>query len=129
MALIFETIVQEDLNVGVSTGVTVSNPGGGTLSGKQICLASFGVGQASATATWAPGAIAAGDYATTTIAVTSAAVGDYVVASHDKILTSPLAISAHVSAAGVVTVVLYNLTGSSVTPASGTLKVLVLASR
>lgn len=127
MALVYETLVQEDLNVGVGS-VTVTAPGGGTQSGTQVGIHSLGVGQNAETATWAPGAIANGSQASTTIAVSGAAVGDFVLASHDKILTSALLLSAHVSAADTVTVVIANFSGGSITPASGTLKVLVLKS-
>lgn len=128
MSLLFERVCQEDLNVGTGT-TTVTSPTGGTLAGTQIGLHSLGVGQASATATVSPGQIAIGSYYSTTIVVPGATVGDFVVASHDKILDSALVISAHVSAADTVRVVFYNPTASPITPASGTIKVLVLASR
>lgn len=123
----YERLVQEDLNVGV--GLTSKrNPGGGTLAATQVGLHTFAVGQAAVTATWAPGTIANGAQATTTVTVPGAAIGDFVLASHDSILTNALILSAHVSAANTVTVVLANLSGAAPTVASGTLKVLVLKS-
>ena len=123
----YERLVQEDLNVGTST-TSKRNPGGGTLAATQIGIHTLGVGQVASTSTWSPGAIANGAQVSTTITVSGAAVGDFVLASHDKILTSALIISAHVSAANTVTVVIANLSGGSITPASGTLKALVLKS-
>lgn len=123
----YERLVQEDLNVGTGT-TSKRNPGGGTLAATQVGLHTFAVGQAAATATWAPGTVANGAQVSTTITVAGAAVGDFVLASHDKVLTNALIISAHVSAANTVTVVLANLSGAAITPVSGTLKVIVLKS-
>ena len=128
MALVYEKAIEQDLNIGTSTA-SVTSPGGGSLSGYQIGIHSFAVGQISATATWAPGAITAGSYATTTITVTGAAAGDFVLAEHASLLTDPLLITGHVNAVNAVRVVIFNPTTASVTPASGTLRVLVFASR
>lgn len=128
MALVYEKAIEQDLNIGVGTA-SVTSPGGGSLSGYQIGIHSLAVGQISATATWAPGAITAGSYSSTTITVTGAAVGDFALAEHDKMLTNALMISAHVSAVNTVTVLIFNPTTASITPASGTLRALVFASR
>ena len=124
----YQKLVQEDLNVGTGL-VWVTGPAAGDLLSTQTGLHSVARNQKSATSTWAPGAIAAGSYATTTIAVTSAVKADLVTASHDKVLTSALRLTGHVSAAGTVTVVLHNPTASAVTVASGTLSVLVFPAR
>jgi hypothetical protein len=123
----YERLVQEDLNVGTSI-TSKRNPGGGTLAATQVGLHTFGVGQAATTATWAPGVVANGSQVSTTVTVPGAAVGDFVLVSHDKILTSALILSAHVSASDTVTVVIANLSGAVPTVASGALKVLVLKS-
>lgn len=127
MALKYEQVAQEDLNVGTSR-VYIGAPAGGKARATQLGIHTPAVGQRAWTKTWSPGAIAASGSATTTITVTDAAVGALVMASHDKILTSALTISAHVSAADTVKVVIANPTTASITPASGTLRVVVFDS-
>lgn len=124
MARRFEPLVQEDLNVGTSN-VWIHAPGGGELYSTQVGLHSFARGQKAYTTTWAPGTIGAVNSESTTIAVPDAAVGDFVMVSHDKILTSDLQISGNISAAGTAQVVIYNPTTSAIAVASGTLSVLV----
>lgn len=119
-----EEVVQEDLNIGTSA-VWVTAPSGGELRSTQIGLHSFARGQQEYTATWAPGAITAGSKASTTVTVPDAAVADFVLASHDKVLTSDLIIAGHVSAANTAKVVIHNPTSAAVTVASGTVAVLV----
>jgi len=75
-------------------------------------------------ATWDPANIAAGASTTTTVAVTGAAVGDYVRASFSLTLAG-LVLSGYVSGANTVTVVLNNPTAGAVDLASGTVKVVV----
>ena len=123
----YERLVQEDLNVGTST-TTRRNPGGGTLTGTQVGIHSLAVGQVAASKTWSPGAIAADEAAVTTVTVTGAAVGDFVLVSHDMLSTNQLILTGTVSSAGIVNVVLHNAGSTSVTPASGTLRALVLKS-
>lgn len=120
-----ERIVQDDLNVGTGT-LWLKAPGGGEILSTQMGLHSVARGQKAYTSTWAPGAIAAGSKASTTITAPDAEIGDFVMVSHDKILTSDLRISGHINAAGVVRVVIQNPTASSVTVASGTVSILVL---
>ena len=120
-----ERIVQADLNVGTGT-LWLKAPGGGEILSTQMGLHSVARGQKAYTSTWAPGAIAAGSKASTTITAPDAEIGDFVMVSHDKILTSDLRISGHINAAGVVRVVIQNPTASSVTVASGTVSILVL---
>ena len=122
----YERLVQEDINVGVSTTFK-RNPGGGTLAATQVGVHSFGINQEATTATWNPGEIAVGASTTTTVTVSGAVLGDFVLASFSLTLGG-LTMSAYVSATSTVTVVLANLTGAVVDLASGTLKVLVLQS-
>lgn len=129
MSLLYEKVVQEDLNVGTSADVSVTNPGGGTLTGTQIGIHSVAVGQVAFTETWNPASIAAGSYEAQDVTVPGAAVGDYVLATHSAILTDDLMISGHVSAADTVTAILFNPTSSPVNIGSGTLGVLVFKSR
>lgn len=128
MAYKYEQLVQEDLNVGVEA-TWVTAPGSGELRSIQIGLHSVARGQKKWTCTWAPGAITTTSKASTTIAVTDAAVEDFVMASHDKILTNDLQIAGHVSEAGTVTVVIHNPTSATITVASGTLSVLVFPAK
>lgn len=124
----YQRLVQEDLNVGTGTA-WVSLPGGGDLLSIQAGLHTVARNQVSATATWAPGAIAAGSKVSTTVTVPDVAVGDFVMVSYNKILTNDLRLGGHVRAAGTVEVVLHNPTAASVTVASGTVSVLVFTAR
>lgn len=128
MSLLWEKVVQEDLNVGTST-VKVTNPGGGLLVSTQIGVHSVAVGQVAWTQTWAPGTILTLSYAETDVTVPGAAVGDFVLASLTTMLTNDLMLSGHVSAADTVHVILFNPTSGSLAPSSGTLAVLVAKSR
>jgi hypothetical protein len=74
-------------------------------------------------AAWTPGVIAAGSNASTTVTVAEAAVGDFVMASHDKMLTNALRISGHVSASDTVKVIIHNPTAAAITVAAGTVRV------
>lgn len=80
----------------------------------------------SATKTWSPGAIGSGAAATTTITVTGAVVGDRAVAHLTTVTAVGWIISAYGTAADTVSVTLLNVTGGSLTPASGTLAVQVI---
>jgi hypothetical protein len=68
---------------------------------------------------------ASGGTTSTTVTVTGAALGQPAKAGLTSITTQAIMISAHVSAANTVTVVLYNPTGSSVDIGSGTLTAMV----
>jgi len=129
MSLVYEKVVQEDLNVGTSTGIDVTNPAGGTLSGTQIGIHSVAVGQVSYTETWDPGSITTLSYETEDVVVPGAAVGDFVMVSLSTMLTNAMMITGHVSAADTVTVVLFNPTTGSINVGSGTLAVLVFKAR
>lgn len=78
----------------------------------------------SATATWDPASVAAAAQATTTVTVTGAALGDPAGAGFNKDLQA-MQLSAYVSAADTVTVVLQNGTAGALDLASGTLRVTV----
>lgn len=72
-------------------------------------------------ATYDPPSIAASGTTTTTVTVTDAALGDYAVPSFSLTL-SGLVMTAYVSAADTVTVVLFNPTAGAIDIASGTLR-------
>lgn len=131
MAVIIETLMGEDLDLGILP-TTKTHPSGGTLPGTQISLSTFALGgaagQASA-ALWTPGTVVAGGQVTTTIAVSGAALGDMVLLSLTSLGTVPLLLTGHVSDDNAVTVVLANLTGASQTIAQGTLAALVFRVR
>lgn len=129
MSLLYEKVVQEDLNVGTSAAVTVTNPGGGSLTGTQIGLHSFAVGQIAFSETWNPDSIAAGSYEAEDVTVPGAAVGDYVMVSLNSMVTNDMMIGGHVSAADTVKVILFNPTAGAIDLNSGTLSVLVFKSR
>ena len=128
MSLLYEKIVQEDLNVGTGS-VTVTNPGGGSLTGTQVGIHSVAVGQTAWTATWKPASIAAGSYEATDVIVPGAAVDDFVLVKLGTIVTNAMMISGHVAAADTVKVILFNPTAGALNLASGTLGVLVFKSR
>ena len=110
MAIPYELIVKEDLDLGVGT-VSRTMPAGGTATGHQVNLSTLAL---VATATWSPGAILDGDSATTTVTVAGVALGDIALASFSAGLAAGLTISAHVSAANTVTVKCTNVTTSAV---------------
>lgn len=83
------------------------------------------VRQFSGSTTYDPPSLADGASTSTTLTVTGAAVGDFALAAHDKILTNAVMVSAHVSAADTVTVILLNRTGGVLDLASGTLSAFV----
>lgn len=126
MALKYEKVVQEDLNVGTGS-VNVTAPGGGSLASTQIGVHSLGVGQAATTTTWDPGSIASGSEEVKEVTVSGAALGDFVLVSF-SLDVADLTLTAQVTAANTVTAQLSNNTGAAVNLGSGTLKVLVLKS-
>lgn len=124
MAQKYEKLVQEDLHTGTER-VWTGAPGGGKLCSTQIGLHSFARGQRAYTATWAPGSIAAGSKASTTVSVPDAVTGDFVMASQTTLGDTGLTIHGHISASGTATVVIHNPTASAVSVSSGTVSVLV----
>ena len=123
----YETAVQEDLDTGTGTA-SKRAPGGGTLTGTQINLSSFAVGQLKATTTWDPSSIANGAEEAKEITVTGAALGDLALASF-SLDVADLQLDAQVTAANTVTATLSNNTGAAVDLSSGTLTVLVFKVR
>ncbi len=95
-----------------------------TAAGITIAGGSPLAGYLSATTTWNPGAVNTGTQTSKTITVTGAAVGDLVIAGFNQDLQSTQ-MTAYVSSANTVTVVLSNETGGDITFTSGTLKVAV----
>lgn len=141
MAVIVETLMAEDLELGYST-TSKTHPGGGTLNGNQICLSTFSLAGAAGlakTKAWTtdPVTIASKGYAYTTIEVPGAAVGDKVLASYSGMTYDTvdnrrdlLMLSAQVTDTNTVTVVVFNPTDAQVTPVTaGTLSVLVFKHR
>lgn len=128
MSLLFEPAVQEDLHIGTSTA-EVSRADGGTITGTQIGIHSFAVGQVATAGDWDAASIAAGSYTSTSVAVPGAVVGDFALVSLASILTNDLQLTGHVSAADVVRVVLFNPTASPVNLDEGTLSILVFKAR
>jgi hypothetical protein len=130
MAIVVETSMAQDLDLGVGT-TSKTHQSGGTLSGHQISLSTFSTkgasGEADTTA-WAPGSIGSASKAEVDVTVQGAALGDMVQASFDKDLQG-CGFSAYVSAANTVTAVINNNTGASKSIASGNLKVLVYKTR
>lgn len=130
MAIVVETVCGQDLDLGIGTTVK-THPAGGTLTGNQINIGTFstsGAKAVSTTKTWAPASpLASGSQVTTTITVAGATTTGLhkVLASFSGMASLNLMISAHVSAASTVTVILANLSGSPITIPSGTLSVLV----
>jgi hypothetical protein len=137
MAVVIETLMAEDLELGISP-TTKTHPSGGTLNGTQISLSTFSLCAASGYApvvAWDPGTIASGSQAVKEIDAPGAASGDKVLAAlttlndTDCAPNGELLISAHVSSDNHVTVILANLTGVAVTVQPGTLSVLVFRHR
>jgi hypothetical protein len=122
----YEKAVTEDLDTGTGTSAK-RNPNGGTHTGTQIGMHSFGEGQKSVTATWNPASIANGATEDVDVTYAGAALGDYVLASF-SLDVAGLELSAQVTATNTVTATLANSTGAAVNLASGSLKVLTLKS-
>lgn len=79
----------------------------------------------SGSATYDAPSIAAGGTTTTTVTVTGAALGDFALVSF-SITVAGLVVTAYVSAANTVSVVLYNPTAGAINLASATLRARVL---
>jgi len=128
MSLLYEKVVQEDLNVGTSGSVVVTNPGGGSLLGTQIGIHSVAVGQVAFTDTWDPSSIDAAGYEAKDVTIPGAAVGDFVLLSLSTILTNDMILAGNVSAADTVTAILFNPTSGAIDVDEGTLSILVFKS-
>lgn len=133
MAIIVDTFMAEDLELG--TGNT-SKPfqGGGTLPGHQISLSTLslaGAGGSAVTSTpGSLGTLASGGYVSFTVTVSGAdpTQNDKALVSFTGALTNTLLVSARVTAANTVTVLVYNL-GAAFTFDPGTVSVLVFRHR
>lgn len=131
MPIVVESWAAEDLDLGVGD-VNKTGPSGGTLASHQVSLSTFstvGAAGVAVTATWDPASISVGGSTSTSITVPGAAIGDKVLASLSTMVTNDIVISAHVSAANTVRVVLFNPSAAAVDLASGTLSVLVFKHR
>ena len=122
MAVLYELIVEEDLNLGTGQ-VEVHMPGGGTVIGTRINLDSLPAKEGSAT--YDPASLADGAGVTTTVAVTGAALGDFAFASFSNALQG-IILSAWVSATDVVSVRFQNESGGTLDLASGTLRARIM---
>jgi len=108
---IYERILGQDLNLGVSTG-QVQNPGGGVLNGHQISLTTFSIVGAEGsrfTFPWVPTPVQAGLSITDTFVVDGAALGDVVLPTIGADLMG-LILSAYVESPNNVKIVLFNPT-------------------
>lgn len=74
----------------------------------------------SGSVSWTPGTIAGGAFSSVAVPVTAAVVGQSAVPGFSLPLPAGVLASASVTAAGVVTVSLFNFSGSPVTLAAGT---------
>lgn len=121
MAREFAKILQEDINTGIDPA-TKPNPGGGTLSGTQVGLHSWAIGQVPLCYDFAETTIAAGGSASQVLDFPGLVLGD-----HAEVMTS-FDLSGILMHWGVtedaVTVYLRNLTGSAIVLPVGTLSVL-----
>ena len=98
----------------------------GLLAGDVVDFIGFAVyqmffaGYIQNSTSWTPGAIANGAQVSTTVAVPGCQIADFAQASYSAAFNGVLSLSAYVSATGIVTVVLQNNSGSSITPTPGT---------
>ena len=125
-----ETFMAEDLDLGISD-TSKTHQSGGVLLGHQVSLSTLSTAGASgvaASVAWEPGGVATGGKVSTTISVSGAALGDFVLCSLNLDLQETQ-LTASVVSAGVVEVVISNPTGSLVTLGSGTLRALVFKVR
>lgn len=97
-----------------------SKSSGGTLSSGIVPTMLKG------STTWDPGSVASGGTTTTTLTVTGAVLGDFILCSFNQSLAG-LVLTGYVSAPDTVTAVLTNPTGGAVDLASGTLRAAVIA--
>ena len=122
MTATLEGLVEEDLQLGIST-VSVTMPAGGSSTGHEINLRTLTDGNYGS-AVWNPASVSPGSYTSTTVAVANAALGDFCLAAFSLDLQL-MQICACVSAPGTVTVTLYNNTAGAINLAQGAVKVLV----
>lgn len=104
------------------TGHALFRADGPTYDGVQIKGGAWIKGHLSGSVAWTPGAIAAGAAVSTTVAVASCLLGDTVVVGFSLALPAGCILSGNVTATGVVTVTLANLSGASQTINAGTIR-------
>lgn len=83
------------------------------IAGIAIALAAAFPPPITGTAAWSPGSLASGSQTSTTVTATGASLGDFAQVSLDVDLQDQI-VTAYVSAADTVTVVLLNETGGSI---------------
>lgn len=124
----YETLLQEDINVGVGTAQK-RNPGGGTLVGTQVGIHSWAVGQAAFVAPWTIGEVASLGSDSVNVACQGAAGSDFVMVSYERPLGG-LLMFAEVVSANTVTVRVFNPTTSAIELADeNDLRILIFKSR
>jgi hypothetical protein len=136
MAVVIETWAGEDLELGIGDTVK-THPAGGFLNCHQISLSTFSLAGASGSAitTGWPTELKNIPHLSqlqVNVSVPGAAFGDMVLASLTTQGTAGLSLSANVSAANQVTVVLSNMSGTTINPvpvAAGYLRLLVFKIR
>jgi hypothetical protein len=122
---VIETLVAQDLNVGVGQ-VEVTHPAGGTQVGDQINLSSLSLYLKT---TWSPIFLSPGSFQSQAFTVAGARPGDMVLASFDPDSYSQadsLQIFAKVALDDQVNVVMKNISDViTATPGAGTLRIMV----
>lgn len=119
----YERICQEDIDIGTTT-TEKRNPGGGTITGTQVNLHTFAIGQTALYQSWAVPSLSNSTSTSQTFVHPGAALGDFVLVSYyDSI--GGLIFTSYVSAPDEVTVVATNLTGSVVTLATANINIIV----
>jgi hypothetical protein len=105
---------------------TIDSSADATVSGAAVAYSApsfteFGTVKLQGSASWTPGAITTGSRASTTLTASGAALGDIAMPSFSLDIQG-CSISAYVSSANTVTVVLTNNTGSTQTLGAGTVR-------
>lgn len=121
MAIVYELIVKQDLDLGVGQ-VVRTNPGGGQMLGDQVSLATFATEVSQA---WAPGLVGATSASSIAVTVPGAVVGMPVLVALSTLSSGTVLLWGYVQSAGSVRVILYNFDAAPTTIPSGTLRVLV----
>lgn len=121
MAIVYELVVKQDLDLGVGQ-VVRTNPGGGQMLGDQVNLATLALKVSQA---WAPGLVGATSSIGLAVSVPGAVVGMPVLVSLSTLNTGTILLWGYVTAPGSVQVILYNIDAVQYTIPSGTLRVLV----
>jgi hypothetical protein len=107
----------------VGATATLSRNANATVTGARLYWGKLiNLSKLTSSVTWDPASLTAGTQTTTTVAVTGAALGDVVVVGFDKDLQG-MQLTAYVSSANTVTVVLRNGTAGTLDLASGILSV------